>query len=80
MNNSKPKRDLKSWMKKHRFTPTILKEELPINSPSTVFEWLKNKRVPRKNVRDAFTKLILRIEGKENAFPAEDFFVIEKTV
>jgi transcriptional regulator with XRE-family HTH domain len=68
------RRSLKAWRKKRRFTPTVLSKVLGVKSPTTVFEWEKNNRLPRKDTLKRFDELIKKEEG-ENAFPAIEFFV-----
>lgn len=69
---AKSNKELKKWMAKNRFTPSVLSRELGVKSPSTVWEWVNNERVPHPDTMRKFTALISRVDS--NPFPAENFF------
>lgn len=73
----KPRRDLRKWLKKNRISITLLAEILGLGSPSTVWEWINNDRVPRKETLDKFNRLIKK-ESRGKSFPAKEFFVFKK--
>lgn len=67
------KRNLKEWMKEHRYSCITLGKKLNI-AHSTVWEWLQKDRRPRLDTLLKFNDLIR--EEESEPFEAHEFFKV----